>query len=271
LLNLRGLVGIQKSFNLLEERIMNKLKNLHTAFWSKRFVVVAVLFSLFALSENFATSNAQTRTGCGLGTIWAEYESGWTGKWTRRGTSNVFDARWERSGWSPIENILTININGSNVSIHRQDPNISNNTCAYKGKIASDGVTVSGEYTCNDRGTIHGPYSWNATILCSTGCGLGKSWNEEESGWRSVWTRRGNSNVFDASYTGPSGERASTVNTVTIEGNRVSINRTSSSEGNLCRYEGTIQADGVTITGTYNCRDGVTRNWRATINCGSSH
>jgi hypothetical protein len=96
-------------------------------------------------------------------------------------------------------------------------------------------------------------------------CGLGHTWNEEESGWRSVWTRRGNSNVFDARFTGPAGQKASTVNTVTIEGNRISIKRTSSSDGYLCTYQGTIQADGVTIIGTYSCGN---RKWRATINCG---
>lgn len=143
-----------------------------------------------------ATDDSQTRKGCGLGTVWDEYESGWIGKWTRRGTSNVFDARWEKSGWSPIENILTINISGNNVSIHRQDPNISNNTCTYKGKIASDGVTVSGEYTCNDRGTVHGPYDWFATIRCSDPTGEFVGMWEGISGdgrFREIWTIAENS------------------------------------------------------------------------------
>ena len=100
----------------------------------------------------------------------------------------------------------------------------------------------------------------------SGGCGLGMRWEEEEAGWRSVWTRRGSSNVFDASYTGPGGERAATVNVVTIEGNRVSIKRSASSDGYGCNYDGTVQSDGVTITGTYSCGSG-SKNWRATINC----
>jgi hypothetical protein len=100
----------------------------------------------------------------------------------------------------------------------------------------------------------------------SGGCGLGMRWQEEEASWRSVWTRRGSSNVFDASYTGPGGERAATVNVVTIEGNRVSIKRSSSSDGYGCNYEGIVQPDGVTINGSYNCGAG-SMSWKATISC----
>jgi hypothetical protein len=141
-------------------------------------------------------------TGCGLGTVWDEYESGWSGKWTRRGTSSVFDARWEKGGWSPIENILTVSISGGNISIHRQDPNISNNTCTYKGKIASDGVTVSGKYTCNDRGNVIGPLDWFATIRCSDPIREFVGTWEGISGdgrFREVWTITENSGRWSVS------------------------------------------------------------------------
>jgi hypothetical protein len=90
------------------------------------------------------------------------------------------------------------------------------------------------------------------------------SFQEEESGWKSVWTRRGTSDVFDASFTGPSGQKGSTVNTVTVKGNTVQISRTSSTDGNLCTYEGTLQSDGTTVEGTYSCSMGGRRSWRAT-------
>jgi|GEM_PF-1928840 len=106
--------------------------------------------------------------GCGLGVSWDESESGWTGKWTRRGNSNVFDAYWQKSGWTPINQILTVTVSGSYVSIHRQDPSISNNTCSYTGTIGADGVTVSGQYSCNNRGTIYGPAKWSAKINCGS-------------------------------------------------------------------------------------------------------
>jgi len=104
---------------------------------------------------------------CGLGSTWTESESGWTGTWTRRGTSNTFDAHWERSGFKAIDQILTMTINGNVVEITRQDPNVPGNMCFYEGEIARDGISVSGEYTCNDRGNQIGPVAWTATIMCA--------------------------------------------------------------------------------------------------------
>lgn len=106
---------------------------------------------------------------CGLGILWKEAESGWTGTWRRRGDSNVFDARWERAGFRPIEQILTMTLSGNTVTIFRQDPNVAGNNCTYQGTVGSDGVTVTGEYTCNDRGNRIGPVPWTATIICDTG------------------------------------------------------------------------------------------------------
>ena len=104
---------------------------------------------------------------CGLGRVWRESESGWTGTWTRRGDSGVFDAHWERTGWRPIDQIATISVSGGRISIFRQDPNVAGNTCSYNGIVGSDGVSVTGEYTCNDRGNVIGPVPWNATIDCT--------------------------------------------------------------------------------------------------------
>jgi hypothetical protein len=106
---------------------------------------------------------------CGLGTSWDENESGWTGAWRRRGDSNVFDARWTRSGYNPMDQVLTITLSGNSVSIFRQDPNVPGNTCTYTGTVGSDGVTVTGEYTCNDRGNKIGPVPWSARINCTGG------------------------------------------------------------------------------------------------------
>jgi hypothetical protein len=90
------------------------------------------------------------------------------------------------------------------------------------------------------------------------------SFQESDSGWTSVWTRRGNSDIFDANYTGPSGQRGGTVNTVSIKENVVTIQRTQSVDGNLCTYYGTIQADGTSVEGTYSCSTGGISSWRAT-------
>jgi hypothetical protein len=102
--------------------------------------------------------------------------------------------------------------------------------------------------------------------LSSLACGLGTSWTEQEGGLPSTWTRRGTSNVFDASY--PTA-RVTTVNTITTSGNKVYITRTNGSDGNSCFYEGTVGPDGETITGTYKCLNG-SASWNARVNCNSS-
>jgi len=100
----------------------------------------------------------------------------------------------------------------------------------------------------------------------SAGCGLGVRWDEAEEGWTAVWTRRGNSNVFDVESR-KGGMFLTAVQTINISGNRVSVIRTNASDGNNCEMEGTIDRDGVTVTGKYYCRSGGPYNWRATIRC----
>ena len=94
---------------------------------------------------------------------------------------------------------------------------------------------------------------------------LGSSWNlVGAGGWTGVWTRRGNSNTFDGVWTGPQGQRETTVVTVTIVGRNVTANRTQSSDGFLCRYTGQVASDGVTVRGDARCGD-ITFDWSATI------
>jgi len=58
---------------------------------------------------------------------------------------------------------------------------------------------------------------------------------------------------------------------MTTQGNRVFVKRTSSSDGYLCEYEGTVAADGVTVTGTVRCPGNPNSfTWQATIDCRGS-
>lgn len=98
------------------------------------------------------------------------------------------------------------------------------------------------------------------------GCGLGVRWDETEEGWTGTWTRRGNSNVFDL-VARKAGMTLTAVQTITMNGNRVSIRRTNVTDGNDCEMEGTVAPDGVSVTGTYRCRSGGPYTWRATIRC----
>ncbi|MEW5850164.1 MAG: LCCL domain-containing protein [Myxococcota bacterium] len=108
-------------------------------------------------------------------------------------------------------------------------------------------------------------------------CGLGDHWDviDTDGAWRATWTRRGTSNVFDGHWTMPDQPDTFAVLTVTMDANgHVSVERVD--EPNIftvtdCHYDGQLQSDGVTVSGTVTCNSGVgvlgPFNWWATIQC----
>ncbi|PFL50206.1 hypothetical protein COJ30_29615 [Bacillus anthracis] len=93
-----------------------------------------------------------------LGTTWFEQEAGWNGTWTRRGWSNIFDARWIKLGETDVTAVLTINRIDNKFVINRRNSS-DGNDCDYTGTLTSDGKTVTGDYKC-----IRGGTTWKATI-----------------------------------------------------------------------------------------------------------
>lgn len=190
-----------------------------------------------------------------LGTRWEVEESGWRAVWTRRGNSNVFDGRWTREGATPITAVLRVNVDGNFVCISRRNSSDGNN-CQYVGRI--EGNRIVGNNICNRGG---GP--WTATIFREPLTpDLGNRWVVEESGWRGIWTRRGNSNVFDGRWTRPGATPVTAVLRMQQQGNQVRIERRNSSDGNDCTYTGRIE--GRRVTGNYTCEQGG-GTWSATI------
>ena len=102
---------------------------------------------------------------------------------------------------------------------------------------------------------------------CATGgCGLGTRWEETEEGWNAIWTRRGNSNTFDVRS--KKGDMTLTaVQTIEMNGNKVKVTRTNSSDGNNCQMTGTVAPDGIHVSGSYDCTSGKGYSWSATIRC----
>jgi len=99
------------------------------------------------------------------------------------------------------------------------------------------------------------------------GCGLGVRWDETESGWTGTWTRRGESDTFDAHWTHPGAQPTTALLRVGIAGSTVNVERTQA--GGTCTYGGTLGGDGVTVTGTYTCSWAPGRyDFRAAIRCG---
>jgi hypothetical protein len=100
----------------------------------------------------------------------------------------------------------------------------------------------------------------------SAGCGLGTRWAVNDGGWPGIWTRRGNSNVFDGVWT-KDGQFTALL-TISINGNRVNVSRRYATLGGDCELkDGILDPDGVTVTGTTVCTHG-SAGFRAEIKCG---
>jgi hypothetical protein len=94
-----------------------------------------------------------------LGSAWQQSENGWSGVWTRRGASEVFDAVWTLNGVR-VTAVLTMTRTGANtVSIYRKDTSDTEEV-DYAATIAPDG-TVSGSGKVRRTGFA---FNWSARI-----------------------------------------------------------------------------------------------------------
>ena len=94
-----------------------------------------------------------------LGTVWDESENGWTGVWTRRSGTSIFDAVWTNNG-SRVTAVLTMTQTGpATVAIHRKDTSASLEV-DYVATLGPDG-TVTGTATIKDNGFV---FPWTAHI-----------------------------------------------------------------------------------------------------------
>jgi len=135
---------------------------------------------------------------------------------------------------------------------------INGQTCAQRdwgGFGCGCNITPSPNRTCAAFQSFLRAYETNV---------LGRVWNEQESGWSGVWTRRGRSNTFDAVWTVPGRSREQAILTISIRGADVSVSRR---QGNgSCTYRGILASDMRTVTGTYGCSwSPGPISWRATI------
>ncbi|MCX6567396.1 MAG: hypothetical protein NTW38_13425, partial [Candidatus Aminicenantes bacterium] len=95
-----------------------------------------------------------------LGSVWQESENGWSGVWTRRGTSDVFDAVWTLNG-QRVTAVLTMTRTGfDTVSIYRKDTSSDNLEVDYAATIGGDG-SVTGSGKIRSTGFT---YNWTARV-----------------------------------------------------------------------------------------------------------
>jgi hypothetical protein len=93
---------------------------------------------------------------------------------------------------------------------------------------------------------------------------LGTVWYETEGAYRAVWTRRGESNVFDGVWT--YGDRTVTaVLTIDIDGDHVNIHRRYGSDGYDYDYTGILSGDETRVQGRVTGGGVVRADWEATI------
>ncbi|HEX4950219.1 MAG TPA: hypothetical protein VFZ34_26365 [Blastocatellia bacterium] len=97
-------------------------------------------------------------------------------------------------------------------------------------------------------------------------CGMPARFTMTEGGFNGVWTRRGNSNEYEAVWT-RGRQSINGVLSITTQGNRIFVKRLQSTDGQLCEYEGIVSADGVTINGTYGCGGVQNLQWQGRAEC----
>ena len=126
--------------------------------------------------------------------------------------------------------------------------------------------TEPGTYTHTitaDGPALGGPVTFTATVERK------EVWAVTESGgWSATWTRRGSNDVFDGVWVPTDGGPGLTIAVMSYSrsGQQVHFQRTSSSEGALCSYNGTVAADEHSASGTETCPGNPqTYTWNATI------
>jgi hypothetical protein len=134
------------------------------------FAALALLLVLVVLQcgrPSVAHSDPPDR----LGTKWIEHEpggTGWTGSWTRSGTSNSWNATWTKPGDTDVTGDLTISLNGNAVTVS-QNCLLSGEGCSkpafyrytYIGILTGNSITG----TALSHDADHPNWDWNADII----------------------------------------------------------------------------------------------------------
>jgi hypothetical protein len=212
-----------------------------------------------------------------VGRVWVVQENAnWRGVWTRRGTSDTFDAisgdnlNTERgpqavNGLQVDISTAEMEIRNGRILVRRKFPHV---VCIYEGQLAADGLSAAGTYECNHVG---GRYRWSARISDGLPSGprndwRGQVWQSNEGGddWKGIWQRRGRSNLFDAEWRDVNnGGYDSSQLYISVDGDDVTVFR--HQEKGRCVYRGRLQKDRKTIIGTVSCNWVKSASWRASL------
>lgn len=120
--------------------------------------------------DSSSESNSQYPS---IGTVWEETEGlkgGWSGTWTLRNGTDIFDAVWYRKDLSKGSNavyadIKIISLKNNEIILFRSNERSiepEHNDYYYYGNISDDGKSVEGTYNKSPKGPI---YKWSAIII----------------------------------------------------------------------------------------------------------
>lgn len=215
-----------------------------TCRWITRLaaLLAAVLWAPLAAAQTTLAVNAE----------------GWESVWVQRGNSTVWDAVWRRGG-DQVVTVMEGSVRGGQVSLRRVSSS-DGVLCEYRGSIGADGQ-ASGSQSCPG----HGNTAWSGQVQGrggfggggfglggGGGFGGGVSLSVSADGWTSIWRQRGNSGVWDAVWVNGN-QRVTTVMQGSIRGDQVEMRRSSSSDGVLCSYRGSVGPDRRSVSGTQAC------------------
>jgi hypothetical protein len=122
------------------------------AYWLTDYLIASSLQAAYAAQ----TGDQQLQASDAVGTRWIEEESGVPSTWTRRGTSNVFDAIYPTIG---VTTVNTVTVSDNKVYIARSSGS-DGNLCSYDGTVGPDGASITGTYTCRNGSAL-----WKATMI----------------------------------------------------------------------------------------------------------
>ncbi|MDZ7266343.1 MAG: CsgG/HfaB family protein [candidate division KSB1 bacterium] len=192
--------------------------------------------SLAKVISEEGTSSGGTVSETTLGRIWLVQESDFTGIWTRRGQSNVFDAVWFPSKTGLRAELTMAEPAGGALEIKRTD----------QGRLLG---TYHGTADVDGRG-FHGGATWSAQVAWqgepyfeapNTQSGMGAVWVVREGDFTGIWRRLGESNNFEATYFLNKSAVTAELVVESMEKGKLRIKRTSKT-GVLGNYQGWFSA-----------------------------
>lgn len=231
----------------------------------KPYVLVVLVFALITLLELGVGAQFRFTRGGGfeLGQVWRVQENDWEGTWTRRGTSDIFDAEWRNSQTGQtVRDVLRVeSILGNQIILYREGTR-----GRYRGIISQDGRSIrngQADWDSNSHWTaeIESDYKfWGRQDYRNqdyrnqdyrdryqrerdslNSFNSGRIWAVREGEWDATWTRRGTSNTFDG-YWRHRRENREVRDVLVLEsvrGDEVTLLR----EGTGSRYHGRLSSD----------------------------